>query len=93
MGVWRSARGTLWACPLEDIAPEIPVQVPEWPLQERRRHYKGGIYVVLHRDCRLVGRRGPHVLYRGADGTHWLLSRIDFEGEAEPGVLRFALLS
>jgi hypothetical protein len=92
MGVWRSAHGILWACPLEQIAPEIPLQVPDWPIQERRRHYKGGVYVVLHRDCRLVQRRGPHVLYRGPDGTHWLRPRSEFEGEAFPGVFRFAPL-
>jgi len=93
MGVWRSGRGALWACPIEEIAPEIPVLAPEWPLAERRRHYKGGIYVVLHRNCRIPERRGPHVLYRDADGTHWLRPRDDFDGEASPGVARFTLLS
>lgn len=93
MGVWRSVRGALWACPIEEIPPEIPVQVPEWPIAERRRHYKGGIYVVLHRECRILNRRGPHVLYRDANGTHWLCPRDNFDGEASPGVARFALLS
>jgi hypothetical protein len=93
MGVWRSARGALWACPLDEIPPDIPVQAPDWPLRERRRHYKGGICVVLHRDCRLVRRPGLHVLYRGPDGTHWLRPRSDFEGEAFPGILRFAPLT
>jgi hypothetical protein len=92
MGVWRCDRGALWASPLEEISPDVPVHVPEWPLHERRRHYKGGVYVVLHRDCRLVERRGPHVLYRGPDGTHWLRPRSDLEGEASPGVFRFAPL-
>ena len=93
MGVWRSARGALWACPIEEIAPEIPVQAPEWPLAERRRSYKGGVYIVLHRDCRIPDRHGPHVLYRGPDGTLWLCPHDAFEAEAFPGVARFALLS
>jgi hypothetical protein len=49
--------------------------------------------VVLHRECRILNRRGPHVLYRDANGTHWLCPRDNFDGEASPGVARFALLS
>lgn len=92
MGVWRSRHGTLWACPIDEIPPKTPVQIPEWPLAERRRYYKGGICVVLHRDCRIPERRGPHVLYRAPNGTLWLLPRTEFEGEVSLGVPRFALL-
>lgn len=54
---------------------------------------QGGIYVVLNLGCHIPERRSPHVLYRDANGTHWLCPYDNFQGKASPGGARFALLS
>lgn len=92
MAIWRSSRGTIWACPVENISSPLPCHSPQWPLAEKRRHFQGGICIVLHRHCRLVDRQEPYVLYRTEDGRLWLQSRHEFDGDASPGVARFAFL-
>jgi len=49
--------------------------------------------VVLNLGCHIPERRSPHVLYRDANGTHWLCPYDNFQGKASPGGARFALLS